>query len=84
MKTQNEDFETINPSIGNDTDIPKISSEKYCKTTNKNFFCAIAASKSDKSYKFFGEDPNELTAKWKANRECFQKFNDCTIIYLGK
>ena len=33
----------------------------------KKNFCAIAGSKSDTSSKFFGENPNEGTAKMKVN-----------------
>ena len=81
----NKKFENYQLPKGLDVNLLKIQNlQDYCNTKNKNLFCAIAVSHSDTSLKFLGEDPNEGTAKMKANRKCFQKFKDCKVIYLEK
>jgi len=78
-------FENYQLPKGLDVNFLKIPNlQDYCNTKNKNLFCAVAVSHSDTSLKFLGEDPNEGTAKMKANRKCFQKFKDCKVIYLEK
>ena len=54
------------------------------ENSNPNWYCAIASRKSDPSVQFYAEDPNERTARIKANRECFKEYSDCTIIFSGK
>ena len=84
-KILNKKFENYKLPKGLDVSLLKIQNlQDYCNTKNKNLFCAIAVSLSDTSLKFLGEDPNEGTAKMKANRKCFQKFKDCKVIYSEK